>query len=187
MQLREFSMVTFYCDGCGALVFFESVTCVSCGRALGFLPDVMSMTALEPAGDAWKSLADGSEGKLYRPCANGRDYGVCNWFVPVEESEGLCAACRLNEVIPDTSVPDNRERWHRAEIAKRRLVYTLRRLDLPTEGDGDTAGARPRLRVRFLADVPGQAPVMTGHANGVITLVHEVITAARGVPAAVRV
>jgi hypothetical protein len=39
-------MVTFYCDGCGALVFFESVTCVSCGRALGFLPDVMSMTAL---------------------------------------------------------------------------------------------------------------------------------------------
>ena len=67
-------MVTFYCDGCGALVFFESVTCVACGRALGFLPDVMSMTALEPAGDAWKSLADGSQGKLYRPCANGRDY-----------------------------------------------------------------------------------------------------------------
>jgi hypothetical protein len=163
-------MVTFYCDGCGALVFFESVTCVSCGRALGFLPDVMAMTALEPAGDAWKSLADGSQGKLYRPCANGVDYGVCNWYVPVEETEGLCAACRLNEMIPDTSVPDNRERWHRAEIAKRRLVYTLRRLDLPTEGDGDAAGARPPLRVRFLADVPGEAPVMTGHANGVITL-----------------
>jgi hypothetical protein len=76
-------MVTFYCDGCGALVFFESVTCVSCGRALGFLPDVMSMTALEPAGDVWKSLADGSQGKLYRACANGRDYGVCNWYVPI--------------------------------------------------------------------------------------------------------
>jgi hypothetical protein len=71
-------MVTFYCDGCGALVFFESVTCVSCGRALGFLPDVMSMTALEPAGDVWKSLADGSPGKLYRACANGRDYGARN-------------------------------------------------------------------------------------------------------------
>jgi hypothetical protein len=79
-------MVTFYCDGCGALVFFESVTCVSCGRALGFLPDVMSMTALEPAGDAWKSLADGSQVKLYRSCANGRDYGVCNWYVPVAPS-----------------------------------------------------------------------------------------------------
>jgi len=35
-------MVTFYCDGCGAVVCFESVTCVACGRALGFLPDVMS-------------------------------------------------------------------------------------------------------------------------------------------------
>src|SRR5580765_2891944 len=100
-------MVTFYCDGCGALVFFESVTCVSCGRALGFLPDVMSMTALEPAGDAWKRLPEGAEGKLYRPCANGRDYGVCNWYVPVEETQDLCAACRLNEMIPDTSVLDN--------------------------------------------------------------------------------
>ena len=136
-------MVTFYCDGCGALVFFESVTCVSCGRALGFLPDVMSMTALEPAGDdAWKSLADGSEGKLYRPCANGRDYGVCNWYVPVEEIESLCAACRLNEMIPDTSVPDNLERWHRAEIAKRRLVYTLRRLDFPPDAMATTSARR---------------------------------------------
>ena len=27
-------MVTFDCDGCGALVFFESVTCVACGRQL---------------------------------------------------------------------------------------------------------------------------------------------------------
>jgi hypothetical protein len=94
-------MVTFYCDGCGALVFFESVTCVSCGRALGFLPDVMSMTALEPAGDAWKSLADGSQGKLYRPCANGRDYGVCNWYVPVAPSahEVITAARGVPAVV----------------------------------------------------------------------------------------
>ncbi len=93
-------MVTFYCDACGALVFFESVTCVSCGRALGFLPDVMSMTALErPAtpGRAWRTALRGS---CTGPAPNGLDYGVCNWYVPVEETEGLCAACRLNEMIP---------------------------------------------------------------------------------------
>jgi len=27
-------MVTFYCDGCSAVVCFESVTCVACSRAL---------------------------------------------------------------------------------------------------------------------------------------------------------
>jgi hypothetical protein len=30
--------------------------------------------------------------------------------------------------------------------------------------------SRPPLRFRFLADVPGQPPVQTGHANGLITL-----------------
>ena len=161
-------MITFYCDGCGALVFFESVTCVSCGRALGFLPDLMTMVALEPHGDAWTSLAAESGDRLYRLCANGRDFGVCNWYVPAADPATLCAACRLNDVIPDPSVPENHERWHRAEVAKRRLVYTLRRLDLPT--DGHAAEQRPPLRVRFLVEVLGAAPVLTGHANGVITL-----------------
>jgi len=160
---------TFHCDHCGALVFFESVSCVSCGHALGFAPDLMEMVAFEPAGErGWRSLAAKSQGCVYRLCANGRDHAVCNWYVPQEEPEGLCAACRLNDVIPDPSAPEQRERWHRAEVAKRRLVYTLRRLGLPTAGDAATG--RPALRVRFLADVPGGPPVVTGHDNGVITL-----------------
>lgn len=162
-------MKTFHCDHCGALVFFESVTCVQCGHALGFLPDIMDLAALEAEpGGTWKSLAAASHGRLYRACANGRDHSVCNWFVPVEEPDTFCAACRLNAMIPDASVPENRALWHKIEIAKRRLIYTLRRLDLST--DGYPARMWPRLQFRFLAETPGAAPVLTGHESGVITL-----------------
>ncbi len=41
-------MITFYCDGCGALVFFESVTCVSCGRALNSLNRGVGLPDLYP-------------------------------------------------------------------------------------------------------------------------------------------
>ena len=51
-------MKIFNCDACRALVFFENVMCLSCGHALGFLPDIMDMAALEPEGQgAWRSLA----------------------------------------------------------------------------------------------------------------------------------
>ncbi|MEO8429219.1 MAG: putative zinc-binding peptidase [Verrucomicrobiota bacterium] len=162
-------MKIFHCDHCGSLVFFENVSCVGCGHALGFLPDIMDLAALEPDKDQhWRSLAAASRGKLYRACANGRDYSVCNWFVPVEEPEEYCAACRLNAMVPDVSIQENQTRWHKIEIAKRRLIFTLRRLSLPTEGD--PAQMWPRLQFRFLAETPGMPPVLTGHEDGVITL-----------------
>jgi hypothetical protein len=162
-------MKIFDCDACRALVFFENVTCLSCGHALDFLPDIMDMAALEPEGQgAWRSLATPARGGHYRACANGQNYAVCNWFIPVGEAHELCAACRLNSVVPDDTHVDNHARWHRAEIAKRRLIYTLLRLGLPTEGKSG-ASFLP-LRFRFLADVPGSPPVLTGHEGGFITL-----------------
>lgn len=162
-------MKTFHCDHCGALVFFENVSCVQCGHALGFLPDIMDLAALEPDGtDQWKSLAAEAQGRLYRACANGRVYSVCNWFVPADESDEFCSACRLNTMVPDASVPEYHALWHKVEIAKRRLVYTLRQLRLSIVGPpGEMC---PRLQFRFLADAPGAAPVLTGYENGVITL-----------------
>lgn len=162
-------MKTFRCDSCGALVFFENVSCVQCGHTLGFLPDIMDLAALEPVQDQqWKSLAAASGGQLYRACGNGRNGSVCNWYVPSDDPEEFCAACRLNAVVPDASVPENHALWHKVEIAKRRLIYTLRQLGLPTEGF--PAKMWPRLQFRFLADSPGAAPVLTGHESGVITV-----------------
>jgi len=162
-------MKPFFCDVCGSLVFFENVSCVTCGHTLGFLPDALDLSAVESApADQWRALAAPARGRLYRFCANGREHAVCNWMVPIEDDSPYCRACQLNEVIPDLGIEGNRERWHRLELAKRRLIYTLLKLRLPTEADPQTNA--PALRFRFLGDAPGGTAPLTGHADGVITI-----------------
>ena len=78
----------------------------------------------------------------------------------------FCLSCRLNELIPDLSAPQNIERWYKLEMAKRRILYTILRLRLPIDGTGN----RPSLRFKFVADVPGQPSILTGYANGLITI-----------------
>jgi hypothetical protein len=81
--------------------------------------------------------------------------------VPVDEPDEYCLSCRLNHTIPDLGVPGAKEAWHRLEIAKRRLLYTLLDLDLPVDG----------LAFSFLKDDPAAAvKVFTGHSDGVITI-----------------
>lgn len=162
-------MKTFYCDACGSLVFFENTRCLACGHALGFLPDVLDLSAIEPEADSTvRALAEPAQGRRYRACANGRDHAVCNWLIPATESAGFCLACALNDVIPDLSVAGNRERWHRLELAKRRLVYTLLKLGLPLQADPNDQATG--LRFRFLADAADGSRPLTGHADGVITI-----------------
>jgi hypothetical protein len=43
-------MKTFNCV-CGELIFFENVACVVCERELGFLPDQLVLSSLDPAGE----------------------------------------------------------------------------------------------------------------------------------------
>jgi hypothetical protein len=160
---------TFYCDDCGNLVFFENVQCVKCDHALGFLPDVLDLSALEPArDDRWSALAAPVKNRLYRRCQNGRDHEVCNWLVPVEDKNPFCLACRLNKTIPDLPITGNLERWHKMELAKRRLIYTLLHLGLSLKGKPEEK--RPPLQFEFLADTPGKPSILTGHKNGLITL-----------------
>jgi hypothetical protein len=160
-------MKTFYCDDCGSLLFFENVQCVKCEHTLGFLPDIQDLSALEPASpERWHALASPDKGAVYRQCQNYRDHNVCNWCVPAGDQNAFCLSCRMDTTIPDLSVTPNLERWRKIETAKRRLIYTLRQLQLPLEG----RGGRPPLRFSFLADVPGSTPVLSGHDNGLITL-----------------
>jgi hypothetical protein len=161
-------MKIFYCDHCGNPVFFENVQCVKCGHTLGFLPDVLDLSALEPAPDnTWRALTVTAKDRLYRQCQNAREHQVCNWLVPAEDSNPFCRSCRMNQTIPDLSVTGNLERWHKMEKAKRRLIYTLLHLGLSLDGDDNEN--RPALQFNFLADVPDK-PILTGHANGLITL-----------------
>ena len=168
-------MNVFHCDHCRHLLFFENTQCVKCGHLLAFLPELMIVGSLDPKprdvddGPAlWTSPLPAAAGHHYRLCSNYEGAGICNWAVDADDNEGLCASCRLTAVIPDLSVTGNREAWFKLERAKRRLLYTLLKLGLPLGHSG--SGLAP-LAFRFLADGdPAQAPVLTGHAAGVITI-----------------
>jgi hypothetical protein len=166
-------MKTFHCQYCGNPIFFENVRCLQCGSTLAFLPDRMAMAAMEPVPqkkNLWRRRlrARRAVSQLrYRMCQNSALHQACNFAVPAADPNPLCVSCRQTRILPDLSVPENRDRWVRIEAAKRRLFYTLARLGLASSAPPN--GERDGPIYEFLADLPGQQ-VMTGHAQGVITI-----------------
>jgi hypothetical protein len=164
-------MRLFACE-CGQVLFFESTVCTKCQRPLAFLPDRNVVMAVVPGGpkDPGDTLiaADEPRGPRYRLCRNGREFAVCNWAVLADDPIEYCRACRLNQIIPNLSEPDAQPAWHRLEIAKRRLVYTLLEMALPLE----TKAQEPErgLAFNFLKEAPGCGPVFTGHNDGLVTI-----------------
>jgi len=170
-------MHIFACSACQQTVFFESVSCTRCGRPLVYLPDLRIMSALERhepgkpprAPPLYVALAPLAKGRLYRACRNGIEYAACNWTVPASEPHAYCKGCRLTSVMPDLDRREALERWHKLEQAKRRLLYTLDQLDLPIESRAE----RPKNGLAFVflsqGDL-GREMVMTGHANGMVTI-----------------
>ncbi|KHE92229.1 MAG: putative zinc-binding metallopeptidase [Candidatus Scalindua rubra] len=166
-------MKTYNCDVCGELIYFENTQCLSCGSPLGYLPVLNSMSSLEFDGSRWKSLNIQSLGAFYRKCHNYKEENVCNWMVPMDDVNAFCLSCRLNEIIPDLSIPKNREYWHRLEQAKRRLVYSLLRLSLPLKNKRENP--QNGLGFAFLADdkkprIKESRKAITGHEQGKITI-----------------
>jgi hypothetical protein len=162
----------FHCQTCGQALFFENDQCLGCGSRVAFLPDCLTMAAMQPAGDSglWQlSPRPGRKPgpRRYRPCSNGEAHGICNFAVPAHDDNPLCVACRLTRVLPDLSQEGNTERWRAIEVAKRRLFYTLAQLGLIAVNP--PPGHVERLVFEFLQDQPGQK-VLTGHANGLITI-----------------
>lgn len=148
-------------------MFFESVSCVNCGRLLAYLPDRDAMGALEQADqDQWVYRGQGSEAR-YRLCVNYQQHNVCNWAVAAEEDYEACVSCRLTQLTPELSDATHRQAWFRLETAKRRLVYTLQQLRLPLLSKN--VDAEQGLAFQFKAETPGE-PALTGHANGLITI-----------------
>src|SRR5579871_5246748 len=164
-------MKTFSCE-CGQLIFFQNVFCVACKRELGFLPDSLILSAIEPAENGFFKALSGDAGKLYRKCHNYDRESVCNWMIPESEANDFCQSCRLNEVIPDLSIAGNHTLWALMELAKRRLVYSLLSLRLPL--CNKIQDPEKGLAFRFLSDVTNAdgtvTRLLTGHDNGNITL-----------------
>ena len=165
-------MRVFNCQSCGHLVFFDSLQCLHCGAALAFVPGQLDIRAMEPAQapaapGLWQigeTFHSGGSRPLYKPCAHREGLSLCNFAVAADDACDLCVSCRQTSWLPDAANPANQLRWARIEATKRRLFYTLSRLGLgPRPGQREPSYA-------LLADLPGQMPVMTGHASGTITL-----------------
>lgn len=165
-------MKVFHCDHCRALVFFENSQCVNCGHTLAFLPDLGVIASLERGqrDSQWTSPMPRANGRPYRLCANYAETNVCNWAVPAEDGNALCVSCRLTTVVPDRTAPAQLAAWYKLETAKRRLVYTLMTLQLPLRTRAEDARNGLAFEFKTSVDAPDAEPVLTGHANGVITI-----------------
>ena len=172
-------MKTFHCDNCDAQVFFENTFCGSCGWMLGYQPELQAINSYlpldgddqaqsPPASRRWRSVRKVNEGRVFRQCVNYWRENICNWMIDEQDPNELCASCRLTRVIPSLEDERNRVLWGRLETAKRRLLHsmwTLRLQPVPKVDDQEAG-----LAFEFLQDMPHGERVLTGHADGVITI-----------------
>jgi hypothetical protein len=169
---------------CGRPVFFPDLKCLGCGAPLGYDPERARLLPLraDEAPGFWRLAAGRSGGAgphwpRYRRCGNAASAAQCNWLIDdtddaaggVPAAQALCRCCRLNRMIPDLGQPPNPLWWARIEAAKRRLVSLLIVLGLPLRS---RLGEDPQGGLAFdlLRSQAGMAPVVTGHAGGIITV-----------------
>jgi hypothetical protein len=153
---------------CGSAVFFRNTQCLTCKTALGFVPATLALVATDPDATSGTVIAAGHEPR-YRYCGNRESPALCNWLIEADDPSSLCRACRLNRTIPNLDDADNQRYWAAIELAKRRLVSQLLMLGLPVKSRVEEDAERG-LMFDFLRS-PAEGPaVMTGHADGLITL-----------------
>lgn len=166
---RGENMQIFFCDQCDHRLFFENTSCENCGVRVGIV-EGQAMRSVVPDAeqlDLYRLDESFDQNRRLRLCANAT-HNVCNWLVD-EGSENYCLACRHNLTIPSLGDLKHLRDWRRMEWAKHRLFYTLIRLALPltTRQEDSKEG----LGFDFLStDSPDTPEVMTGHANGLITI-----------------
>jgi hypothetical protein len=172
-------MRLFTCESCQGVLFFENTHCTACNRRLAFCAEAVRLVVLPEAPAGAEGAAGPAAGmsievalgagkrERFVPCKNYTEHDTCNWLVRESDGQPYCLSCRLTEIIPDLSDAKNRQAWAEVESAKRRLLYTLRALRLPALTKLEDAEAG--LSFRFMRGTQ-EAPVTTGHADGLITL-----------------
>jgi len=160
-----------YSCACGQIVYFENNFCLGCHRRLAYHPLRDTVYTLDDVdmNSGMSRAADQSDAQL---CRNTLDYGVCNWLV-TDHDRSYCISCSLNHTIPNLLAPDRRGWWASMEQEKRKLIYTLLRLNLPVINKHiDPEGG---LAFEFIEDKSSNPyveneVVLTGHKNGLITV-----------------
>jgi hypothetical protein len=178
---------------CGRPLFFPNSRCLACAAALGFDPDGLAMLSLQPDDEPgwWREAQPDTAPGLFtaaplprwRRCVHLESASGCNWLVGEHDVHAgtppQCRCCRLLRIVPDLSSAQNTLWFKRVESARRHLVATLLGLGLPVRARLTEDVERGLLFDVLLAD-PGLPAVVTGHADGVITMdLHEADDAQR--------
>jgi hypothetical protein len=170
---------------CGRPVFFRNSQCLACHTPLGYWPEQGRLLPLQDAGDGlWRAWGSGPHAPRFHRCAHLHSAASCNWLVTGQPSstststgtstststsaQPLCRCCALTRILPDLSQAEHPLWWSRIEVAKRRLVSSLIGLGLPVQSWLEDAAKG--LAFDLLRAAPGGGSVITGHADGVITL-----------------
>lgn len=155
-------MKIFQCGHCEHSLYFENFRCENCGHLSGYRDQDRKMLTFNFNGDA---LISDRERIAYKYCKN-KAHGVCNWLIEKDDAHEYCQACQLNRTIPNLSDKENFEKWQNLEVAKHRLIYQLQKigLSLPSKNSHEEG-----LCFDFV-DRQNNAHLMTGHADGVITI-----------------
>ena len=155
-------MRSFACTNCTNIVYFENTSCLKCNHPVGFHETSMSMVTLEkdPSAPGLFRICKSRDKSVMRYCSNAPQ-GACNWLTPSDDPNTLCLACDLNRTIPNLSEFGNLKAWTDLERAKKRLVYSLLRFELPLD-------TRPKPPGRLTFDFAHNAK--TGHLDGVISI-----------------
>jgi hypothetical protein len=146
----------FACPNCGQRLAFENSVCLNCGSNVGF--DLPTRTFRLVGADG--ATTDG--GPAGHMCANIL-LAACNWLA---FPDGLCRSCALTRTRPSDDDVVALGEFAAAEGAKRRLVVELDELKLPIVGRDEN----PDTGLCFDLLSSENHPVVTGHADGVITL-----------------
>lgn len=158
-------MRLFSCKHCNNTLYFENSICLSCRNPIGFDSQQLRMLTIQKnKTDAF--YTDIQSKKTYKYCQNANE-ATCNWLIPASSISNFCVACELNRTIPPLTTTQNRERWHKIEIAKHRLVYSLLKLELPIKKKINNSVEG--IAFDFTADHHTKS-VMTGHQSGLITI-----------------
>ena len=166
-------MRLFTCESCKGVLFFENTRCMTCNQPIGYCAEAARLVPLPEESQAGEEPAQvdvtlpGGKREAFVRCKNFSEHDTCNWLVRAADDQPYCSSCRLTEIIPDLSEPRNLQAWAEVESAKRRLIYALRALRLPVVPK--TEDANGGLSFRFMHGT-AEAPIMTGHADGLITL-----------------
>jgi hypothetical protein len=150
----------FHCRKCGQQLIFENSLCLNCESQLGFHLPSRTIQVLDD-----NETATVDDVPVAR-CANA-PVAACNWLVAVgDDLPALCESCRLTRTRPEDSDTKAMEAFAEAELAKRRVIVELDELGLPIFGKDQD----PAVGLAFDLLSSANESVITGHADGVITL-----------------